>query len=623
MRKSIYFLAVILLSLILSFLCGLELFKGLEFFTLDYFLKSGSEIEADNKIVFVVMDEESEKRFCEKEGLKDKYQWRSYHSRIIKKIVDSGAKRIGFDMTFEKETPYDKFFASAIKDAQNKGVNVVIGTSYDPVNNSFSKTSPEILGADPLIGIIDVLQYTDRYVVRGIELQHREDYTDPIVKGFRLLPSFVLQMFGEKNLEAERVPIDKDGVMLINFTRKPFRTFSYAKAYEALSDEAIDYSGNKISEPFKDKYVFVFSCIQEGSRDSYPTPLEETMFGGEIHGQALNTILRKDYIRTLSWSEKAILLVGINIIFALFLMSRLKQKCILVFISVICLAYLTYLVFKVKPHYFIPTSDILIGIILTGLFFKIYQDLESQRIIASYLGLPVKSYKILMERFGKEKEFRQTVTILYSDIRSYTEFTANNSPDVVMSLMTEYYAVVGKIITNYRGYIYSCMGDAFVAIFGFPLKDKEKGRNREERALLSAYEMSKGIPILLSKWREAEKGVKDVPQGFGVGITTGEVTISNIATGQRVQMSIVGDPINLSARLETATKEIKITKCLALLSEEAFKNSRSLISEYREFVTEQKKDTEKVSVNEKEKTLVLQGISVGIKVYAVDELYRE
>ncbi|MBD2596808.1 GAF domain-containing protein [Nostoc spongiaeforme FACHB-130] len=152
---------------------------------------------------------------------------------------------------------------------------------------------------------------------------------------------------------------------------------------------------------------------------------------------------------------------------------------------------------------------------------------------------------------------RKDVTVLFSDIRGYTTLTENLGAAEVVSLLNQYFETMVEAVFNYEGTLDKFIGDALMAVFGAPLPLTE---NHAWQAVQSALDMRQRL-----KEFNQRRIIQEQPQiRIGIGISSGEVVSGNIGSHKRMDYTVIGDSVNLSARLEAVTKEYG---CEIILSE--------------------------------------------------------
>jgi len=158
----------------------------------------------------------------------------------------------------------------------------------------------------------------------------------------------------------------------------------------------------------------------------------------------------------------------------------------------------------------------------------------------------------------------QIVTILFSDIRDFTAMAEGLSPDVVVQLLNEYFAAMTPIIFEHQGMLDKYIGDGIMALFGVPYADPFAAHN----AVAAAIAMQRRLS---SFNEELEK--EGLPRiSMGIGINTGTVTVGYIGSEQRTDYTVIGDHVNLAARLEKLAEpsQIVISRSTLVASGDSF-----------------------------------------------------
>jgi adenylate cyclase len=138
-------------------------------------------------------------------------------------------------------------------------------------------------------------------------------------------------------------------------------------------------------------------------------------------------------------------------------------------------------------------------------------------------------------------------TVLFTDIRGFTPLTEELGAQGTVSLLNEYFTLMVECIQKEGGMLDKFIGDAIMAAFGIPVTHKDD----EDRALRCAISMIRE----LRAWNEkrAQEGLKKV--SIGIGLNTDTVVSGNIGSPKRMDYTIIGDGVNLAARLESACKQ--------------------------------------------------------------------
>lgn len=155
---------------------------------------------------------------------------------------------------------------------------------------------------------------------------------------------------------------------------------------------------------------------------------------------------------------------------------------------------------------------------------------------------------------------RKQVTVLFSDIRSYTTLTESMQAEEVVQMLNEYFESMVEAVFRYKGTLDKYIGDAIMAVFGafVPLED------HAWMAAQTAVEMRHRLTAFNEKRRQENK----IEIKIGIGINSDEVISGNIGSSQRMELTSIGDGVNLGARLETASKQYG---CDIVISENSFR----------------------------------------------------
>jgi adenylate cyclase len=141
----------------------------------------------------------------------------------------------------------------------------------------------------------------------------------------------------------------------------------------------------------------------------------------------------------------------------------------------------------------------------------------------------------------------RVISILFSDIRSFTSISEQMMPDDLVSSLNRYFTVMVDIIAARGGTIDKYIGDAIMAFFGAPARHKEDALN----SVLAGIEMNEALEEFNAQQRKLGK-----PEfRIGVGINYGVVTVGNIGTDKKMDYTIIGDMVNLASRMEGLTKK--------------------------------------------------------------------
>lgn len=156
-----------------------------------------------------------------------------------------------------------------------------------------------------------------------------------------------------------------------------------------------------------------------------------------------------------------------------------------------------------------------------------------------------------------------TATVLFSDIRGFTALTEELGPHATVSMLNEYFEVMVECIQKEGGMLDKFIGDAIMAAFGIPMGHDDD----EDRAMRAAVAMIRS----LAAWNVTRANEGKKPVNIGIGLNTDVVVSGNIGSKKRMDFTIIGDGVNLAARLESACKQYAVR---ILISEFTYRKLR-------------------------------------------------
>ncbi|MDQ7053694.1 MAG: adenylate/guanylate cyclase domain-containing protein [candidate division KSB1 bacterium] len=137
--------------------------------------------------------------------------------------------------------------------------------------------------------------------------------------------------------------------------------------------------------------------------------------------------------------------------------------------------------------------------------------------------------------------------MLFSDIRSFTSYCERHDAESVVYTLNEYLTAMVEIIFRHKGTLDKFVGDEIMALFGAPLYYEDHA----VQACETACEMITNLRELQRKW---SKNARDYFH-IGIGINTGTMIVGNLGSQQLFDYTVIGDEVNLAARLEGANKQ--------------------------------------------------------------------
>jgi adenylate cyclase len=136
---------------------------------------------------------------------------------------------------------------------------------------------------------------------------------------------------------------------------------------------------------------------------------------------------------------------------------------------------------------------------------------------------------------------RRPVTVLYSDVRGFTGLAETMQPEAIAGHLSDYFASMVDLVFEHGGTLDKFMGDALLAVWGAPLSAPEDA----DRALAAARAMQDECRSLNARWRDQDRP----PLAIGIGLHHGEAFAGTIGSPRRLEYTVIGDVVNVAARL--------------------------------------------------------------------------
>jgi adenylate cyclase len=362
--------------------------------------------------------------------------------------------------------------------------------------------------------------------------------------------------FGSAGVESVHLgglslPVAEDGQLLINY-RGGRRTFQHIPAADVLA-------GNVPPETFRDKLVLV-GVTAVGAFDVRATPFDAVYPGVEIHATVLDNILRDDFIYRPRWvgsaraglADVAIIVALVLILdFALYPLRGLAGA------MVAASALAAYLVGS--QFVFTHTGAVLsvaypaLAIGLTyfaiGVHHYVVVDREkrhTRRVLDLYLNPSLARYvsdhpETL--KLGGEKSDR---TVLFSDIKNFTPMSERLSPEDLVELLNLYLGEMTDAVFDYDGMLDKYIGDGVMAVWGAPIPQADHAA----RACRAALDMIQRLAVLNQTC--TERGWPTL--SIRIGMNSGPMVFGNMGSSGHLSLTVMGDNVNLGARLEGINK---------------------------------------------------------------------
>ncbi|MFO7850314.1 MAG: adenylate/guanylate cyclase domain-containing protein [Spirochaetia bacterium] len=371
------------------------------------------------------------------------------------------------------------------------------------------------------------------------------------------------------------IPIDEHGNMLINFMGPP--SFSSPGARQTFPVRSyVGYSSNPPgpdpntwprTRALDNKIIMVGSFTRGMAADHKPTPYG-LMYGVEVHANALNTVLMNNFLKYAPYWVNLLILIGLVYISALFA-SRLSTLWAFgVSLFLILALFLTSSIVFDREAYIINFTSPALATFLTFLSVVVYRVMTEERdkkrirnMFGTYVSPKVVD-QILdnpPELGGVDKE----LTVFFSDIRGFTTISESMTPQELVKILNTYLTAMTDIVLKYDGTLDKYEGDAIMCFWGAPVPQEDHAL----RACKCAVEQ-------LHALNDLNQTVPEEHQlDIGIGLNSGRMTVGNMGSLQRMDYTLIGDNVNLGARLEGTNKEYQTR---IIMSEHTY----GLVSDY-------------------------------------------
>ncbi|MEQ8934804.1 MAG: adenylate/guanylate cyclase domain-containing protein, partial [Amphiplicatus sp.] len=351
-----------------------------------------------------------------------------------------------------------------------------------------------------------------------------------------------------------RLPTTDDGRVWIHYARPDSierRNLSVAEALEGDADA--------LAREVRGRIVMI-GATAEGLRDFVMTPLGDERAGVHIHAEIIEQALAgKTLFR--AWDLMRPLEIGTAIlvcIVVLIILPRLSAALGFATLLILITGLFggSFYAFRAERLLIDPVTPSLIvaGSFVSAFVVMFQQEQMARRFIRGAFGKFLSPLIVdqlerdpgLLKLKGEERE----ITALFSDIRDFTAISENLDPEQVTTLLNQYFTPMTRIVTEHKGLVDKYMGDALAAMWNAPVDVAD----HPAQACRAALAMIEALKKLNVGW-QADASLL-VPQvRIGIGLHTAVARVGNFGSEDHLQYLMIGDMVNLTARLEEATKE--------------------------------------------------------------------
>lgn len=528
---------------------------------------------ASSKIVVVLIDDKSINGDEQHKGY-GRWPWRrSLHATLIKRLLDAGAKVIGFDIYFARKTVQeeDDALIKAIRDAKGR---VIIGYDAFSTQQQFLDFALDLpLGdVNPFRGGEGEGHIVRSLYFRTLEKEIRAPYPLSYELVHRALDLKTSPKWDRKSLVTDdtlKIPVEimkkkgsqAQGSSLEDLNNEPDLRFYISFSSQILdkgregrkeAKSAYNYvsyidvmAGNFSPDLFRDKIVLVYSDFNV--HDKFQVPGESEMNGGEIHANAVQALLSNQVI---IFNKTATGVVFVAMFLTTLLSFLLIKKGVWRGVYIIGMVLLVYrgqeMVYQMW-HQWIKVMLPLLAIPLNCFVVYVYEHRKVRGLLARFV--PSRVYEILVgsEETMEAGKATEEATILFSDIRGYTTLSEKIGPEELQTFMNEYHKAMVQVVEQFQGEIMYYQGDAQMVAF----RSMEKELNCAIRGVAAGLMMQERLAELNDERAKLGSALIQI----GVGITTGKVAFGLVGDN-RLSYTALGDVVNTAARLQGLSVEL-------------------------------------------------------------------
>jgi adenylate cyclase len=478
---------------------------------------------------------------------------RSNHAQVVDNLNQAQAGAIGFDILFPQSMADDE----SLREAMLQAGNVVLPVAgSQPVSTEESgivyqdilKPTSDLRQESTVTGHVNLSLDGDE-VVRRLPLVV-EDSTGEIYPSFSLavldtffipwsLPEDYAVQNGSLDLLGRSIPVDDASRMRINYAGSSgtFTTISYQDVLQGDFD----------AEQVEDKIVLI-GVTATGESDFWSTPVSSArMPGVEIHASAIDTILRQRFLVETSDVLTFLIILLMTIIASLFLPRlRLRWAGLLIVGMIVVYLLAVFLAFDqgyiLNPlHPPVVLAMIYVASIVCTATAEQEKRREARDLFGKYVSPQVAEEIVQLADTnsvilgGDQRE----ATMLFADIRAFASLSEERSPESVVLLLNKYLSTVVEAILSNGGMVNKFGGDNILAVWNAPQYQEDHAFSAA-KAAVEAQQAIQGM-------QQEEPELPDVQ--FGFGINTGEVLAGNVGSEGRLEYTVIGDAVNVAARL--------------------------------------------------------------------------
>jgi adenylate cyclase len=349
------------------------------------------------------------------------------------------------------------------------------------------------------------------------------------------------------------IPIDRTGAMVVNYIG-PLKTGDNTTSMLHYDFADILRAGDDRTEIelWKDILagkIAVVSEVATGASDFGPVPTDNQFPLSGVHSNILNTILTGNFLRGADWFETAVIELVLLLAVALSALNSSPRNfsisALCLILGYLILALAAFLYAKVLFNVLRPIVELAFASFVVVAYRYVTEQKAREvlrRSFEAYFPPAVARRLMLNPSLVTAGGQKKVITIMFTDIKSFTTYSAALSPDEIRKLLNEYFGAMVEILFKHEGTVDKFIGDGLMVFFG----DPEPQNDHALRCVRAAIEMQQKCRELKDRWEREKK----FPLMIRVGINTGSVVVGNMGSARRLSYTALGADVNLAQRLE-------------------------------------------------------------------------
>lgn len=423
----------------------------------------------------------------------------------------------------------------------------------------FAANLPQLQQQAVSAGFVSTISDSDGSIRRSPLLIRHEDGLYPSLglataMGFLLLDEVAIEtsqlnqveVMSSVKLDSLTIATDASGRVIVPYIG-PRNSYPYYSLTDVLK--------RRVPTEVLEGAIVLVGTSAIGLSDLRPTPMGTQYPGVEVHANIINALLKGDFPYRPDWHSGATLAVMILLaaLLSLWLPGLGPISSIVISSTSILLVVISNFYLWHGYGLDLPVAAVILLVLSLTLFNMAYgfiRENQNKKVIKGMFTQyvpPAHIDRMLSDPdaynfSGESKE----LTVLFSDIRSFTSISENLSASELKSLLNEYFTPITKVIFDNDGTIDKYVGDMVMAFWGAPIDDEQHAT----RAVKAALEMLEKTEQLSQAF--VKKGWPEIK--IGVGLNTGLMNVGDMGSSYRRAYTVLGDAVNLGSRLESITK---------------------------------------------------------------------